>query len=417
MDNHCLETVTKTLVAEDFCTTRGRAVYEAMLGLSVAGQGIDQLTVIQEMTRAKTLHKAGGAAGVCALTDGVLFTGSVANVEQYVAKVKEMSQRRRIAALAEKMRLKAGDQSISEDELLDFAERELFAIADRRAVSPYEHVYHLMPEAVEYLERLYNAKGDVPGIPSGYAKLDEITGGFQDDDLVIIGARPSLGKSSISLSMATNMAIRFGAIVGLFSLETSRKQLMLRLISGEGRVDAQQIRLGAIGKADFGRITDVGNKLAGVNMYVNDTPNIRLVDLRAQARRMRQAEGVQIIFVDYIGLITHERQDLKRHEQVSDISRSLKALARELGIPIVAVSQLRRETEGRRPMLSDLRESGSLEQDADVVIFLHRPRTDEGREMVTEVIVAKQRNGPTGTVELVFLPRYTRFESMERRHD
>ncbi len=411
LDNDCLEVVTRYLRAEDFSTRSHRRIYEAIQALSGSGAGMDIVTVTDQMTRSGTLAEAGGPAVVSELTSAVPTT---ANVEFYARKVKGESQRRALFRLGQRLQERAGDAEASEDELVDQAEQELFAIADQRPVAPYTRAYDLMPATVNHLEKLYKLEGELPGIASGYADLDRMTGGFQDDDLVIIGARPSLGKSSIALSMAANMAIRGGVAVGIFSLETSCRQLMMRLIAGEGRVDSANLRRGTFRQSDFDRILDVGGKLVQTNLFINDTANIRLVDLRAQARRMRARERVQILFVDYISLITHDRKDIPRYEQMAEVSRSLKALSRELGIPIVAVSQLRRETEGRRPNLADLRETGSLEQDADVVILLHRERDKEDEQLVTEVILAKNRNGPIGTVQLAFVPRFTRFESIAR---
>lgn len=411
LDNDCLEAVSRHLRAEDFSARSHRRVYEAIQALSGAGAGMDIVTVTDQMTRSGTLEEAGGPAAVSDLTSVVPTT---ANVEFYAQKVKGLSQRRALFRLGQQLQERARDAEASEDELVDQAEQDLFAIADQRPVAPYTRAYDLMPDTVSHLEKLFKLEGQLPGIPSGYADLDRMTGGFQDDDLVIIGARPSLGKSSIALSMAANMTIREHVSVGIFSLETGRRQLMQRLIAGEGRIDSANLRRGTFRQSDFDRILDVGGKLAAANLFLNDTANIRLVDLRAQARRMRAREGVQILFVDYISLIVHDRQNIPRYEQMADVSRSLKALARELGIPIIAVSQLRRETEGRRPNLADLRETGSLEQDADIVILLHRDRDKEDEQLVTEVILAKNRNGPIGTVELAFVPRFTRFESIVR---
>lgn len=411
LDNECLEAVCRHLRAEDFSAHSHRRVYEAILALSDAGAGMDIVTVTDQMGRSGTLEESGGAAAVAELTNVV---PSAANVEFYARRVKGLAQRRSLYRLGQRLQERSSAAEASEEELVDEAEKDLFAIADQRSVVPYARTYDFMGDTVNHLERLYKLEGQLPGISSGYPDLDRMTGGFQDDDLVIIGARPSLGKSSIALSMAANMAIRGGVAVGFFSLETARRQLMLRLIAGEGKIDSANLRRGTFRESDFGRILDVGSKLTQANLFVNDTSGIRLVDLRAQARRMRAYEHVRIIFVDYISLITPDRQDIPRHEQVAEISRSLKALARELEIPVVAVSQLKRETEGRQPTLADLRESGSLEQDADVVILLHRDRENDGEQLVTELILAKNRNGPIGRIELAFVPRYTRFESIMR---
>ena len=235
--------------------------------------------------------------------------------------------------------------------------------------------------------------------------------GFQNSEFIVIGARPSVGKTAFALTIAANMAIRQKIPVGFFSLEMSAMAIMQRLLSMEARLDSQRMRTGMLSPADFSRITEACSRLYDAPLYISDSPDLKLLDLRAQARRMKSKQDVKIIFVDYITLIGSENRDLPRHEQIAEISRSLKALARELALPVIALSQVRRETEGKKPTLADLRESGSIEQDADVVIFIH---TEDLKAEVREISVAKQRNGPVGDIQLSFLSRYTKFEPLER---
>ena len=253
-----------------------------------------------------------------------------------------------------------------------------------------------------------------PASPSGFSDLDNLTSGFQNSEFIIIGARPSVGKTALALTMAANMSVQQRRPVGFFTLEMSAIALMQRLLASEARLDSNKIRSGLLRASDFHKITEAAGRIYDAPLFIEDSPNLKLLDLRALARRMKSNHDVGIIFIDYLTLITSEHLELARHEQIAEISRSLKALARELDLPVVALSQVRRETEGKLPNLADLRESGSIEQDADVVMFLHRERgTDENlNDVETDLIVAKQRNGPVGRVNLAFIPEYTKFESM-----
>ncbi|HEY9595769.1 MAG TPA: replicative DNA helicase, partial [Spirochaetia bacterium] len=261
------------------------------------------------------------------------------------------------------------------------------------------------------IEKHYHSKTEYTGIPSGFKELDQLTMGFQNSEFIVIGARPSVGKTAFALTIATNMSVKQKIPVGFFSLEMSAMAIMQRMLSMEARLDSQRMRTGMLSPADFSRLTDASSRLYDAPLYISDSPDLKLLDLRAQARRMKTEHDVKAIFIDYITLINAENRDLPRHEQIAEISRSLKALARELNLPVIALSQVRRETEGKKPALADLRESGSIEQDADVVIFIH---TDDLKAETREVAVAKQRNGPVGEIQLAFLARYTKFEALER---
>ncbi|MBA7540273.1 Replicative DNA helicase [subsurface metagenome] len=277
-----------------------------------------------------------------------------------------------------------------------------------------------MAHTIEVIEKLFHNSGDYIGVPSGFSSLDSYTAGFQNAEFIVIGARPSVGKTALALTMAGNMSIKNHIPVGFFTLEMSSMALMQRLLSSEARLKSHALRSGILKPSDFHKLTEAAGKIYEAPLYIEDSPNLKLLDLRAQARRMRSQHKVSIIFIDYLTLIGSEHQDMPRHEQIAEISRSLKALARELNIPVVALSQVSRESEGKRPSLANIRESGSIEQDADVVIFLHRERqpdtdgSDIPRNIRTEVIIAKQRNGPVGTIELAFIPEYTKFEDMSK---
>jgi replicative DNA helicase len=359
----------------------------------------------------------GGAGYVSSLTGAVPTS---ANVEYYARIVKESSVRRKLLRVSNEIIATIYDDTRESRKVLEEAERRIFDIAESQQSEAFRKAKDIVQETVEAIERLYKTKDSYTGIPSGFPDLDNMLSGFQDSELIIIGARPSVGKTALALTMAAHMAIHQHVPVGFFTAEMSNMALMQRLIAAEARIGSQTIRTGMLKPSDFKSLTDAAGLIYEAPLWINDTPNIPLLDLRAQARRMVAQMGIRILFIDYITLITSENTELPRHEQVAEISRSLKALARELKVPIVALSQLTRDSEGKRPSLASIRESGSIEQDADVVIFLHRERGSDrtGEEhpsvVETELVVAKQRNGPVGTVKIAFVPKYTKFESLRQ---
>ena len=334
-----------------------------------------------------------------------------ANAEHYARIVLASSIRRMLAAASREIISRAYDGSLETQVIVKEAETKIFEISDRNQTGTYAPAKQIVQQTFEALERHYHSKSEYTGIPSGFRELDQLTMGFQSSEFIVIGARPSVGKTAFALSVAANMALQQKIAVGFFSLEMSGMAIMQRLLSMEARLDSQRLRTGMLSPADFSRITEAAGRLYEAPLYISDSPDLTILDLRVRARRMMTHQEVRIIFVDYITLISPSNRDLPRHEQIAEISRSLKALARELGIPVVALSQVRRESEGKRPNLADLRESGSIEQDADVVIFIH---TEDLKAEVREVAVAKQRNGPVGEISLAFLTKYTRFEALER---
>jgi replicative DNA helicase len=308
--------------------------------------------------------------------------------------------------------------------MLAEAEKLIFDVSDSSAVTgKYRSSSQIVNETVNTIEALFHAGGSYTGVPSGFADLDDHTSGFQNSEFIVIGARPSVGKTAFALTIASYMAVRKKVPVGFFTLEMSGKSLMQRLFAAEAKIDSKKLRSGMLTNSDFGKITEAAGRLYEAPLFIEDTPNIKLLDLRSQARRMKKNEGIRVIFIDYIGLIESESKgNVPRHEQVAEISRSLKSLARELDIPIICLSQVGRQSEGKEPTLADLRESGSIEQDADVVMFIHKHRDhdkdisqQDSRAIIeTDIILAKQRNGPVGTIKLGFVPRYTKFETLTR---
>jgi len=419
LDSEALGRVLTLIRPDNFYHRANRLVYEAILSLADRNDDIDLLTLTHELQAGGNLEQAGGAGYVSSLTSKV---PSSANVEYYARIVQQASTRRRLIRIAQEVTGDSYDNSKEVRYLVEEAERKIFEIAESNQTSTFVQAKEIVEQTVEAIEKLYHTKDDYTGIPSGFPALDNMLSGFQDSEFIVIGARPSVGKTALALSMAANIAIHHKIPCGFFTLEMSDMAVMQRLLASEARIGSQSLRTGMLKPSDFKNLIDAAGLIYEAPLWIADTPSMRLLDLRAQARRMRSQFGVRIIFVDYLTLVSSENNDLPRHEQIAEISRSLKALARELEIPVVALSQVNRDTEGKRPNLANIRESGSIEQDADVVLFLHRDRgidreSDEAPNVVeTELIVAKQRNGPVGTVKIAFVPRYTKFESLAEEY-
>jgi replicative DNA helicase len=418
LDPEALPAVLKFLRPGDFYVNANREVFAGVISLYEKGQKADLITLADELRLLGTLDRVGGPGYIANLTS---VTPSSANVEYYARIVQETSIRRNLLRLSAELGAKAHDDSLESGLVLDEAQARIFEITQNRQAVSYKSVKELLPDTIKTIEKLFKNKNAYTGVPSGLPDLDSMTSGFQDSELVIIGARPSVGKTALAMSMAAHIAVRERMSCAFFSLEMADMAIMQRLIASEARIASEKIRSGLIKPSDFNALMEAAGRIYEAPLYIVDMPNMKLLDLRTLARRLRAEREVKIIFVDYLTLVTHENQDLPRWEQIASISRSLKALARELRIPIVALSQLKREAEGKQPTLADLRESGSIEQDADLILFLHRDREanktrDERSPVVeTELIVAKQRNGPVGKVNIAFLPAYTRFESIDKR--
>ena len=414
LDPEALSTVLRYLRADDFYRAAHRKVYQAILALFDRNEAIDLITLCDELGRVGELEACGGMARISQLTSAVPTS---ANVEYYARIVQALSMRRELQRIAAAIIADSFDDSREVRLIIEEAERRIFEITDRQQTGLFRQAREVINQTVDAIERLYHSSGSYTGIPSGFADLDNLTSGFQNSEFVVVGARPSVGKTALALTMAAHIAVQQRKPVGFFTLEMSAVALMQRLLAAEARLDSNRIRSGLLRPSDFHKITDAAGRLYDAPLFIEDSPNLKLLDLRAQARRMKSNHAVEIVFIDYLTLISSENQELPRHEQIAEISRSLKALARELDVPVLALSQVRRETEGKLPTLADLRESGSIEQDADVVMFLHRERgTDENlNERETDLIVAKQRNGPVGKINLTFFPEYTTFESHSPR--
>jgi replicative DNA helicase len=414
--NHAAELID----SRDFFRDAHRRIFERMVALSERGDAIDFVTLKEELSRSGELEEIGGPAYIAALADGVPRS---ANVEYYARIVKEKSTLRNLIHSANKILSEAYEAEQEPDVLLDEAERAIFAIAEDRIRAGFVPLRDLVQSSFATIEKLQQHKGLVTGVPTGFADLDEMTAGLQPSDLVLVAARPSMGKTSFVLNVAQHVGTATQMTVGFFSLEMSKEQLFMRMLTSEARIDAHRFRTGYLSEKDYGRLSHALGTLAEARVFIDDTASIGVLEMRAKARRLQAEHGLHLLIVDYIQLMQGRGRFENRQAELASISRSLKGLAKELNVPIVALSQLSRAPETRsdhRPQLSDLRESGALEQDADVVLFIFREeqyrdadgQPNEQAEGVAEIIIGKQRNGPTGFVKLAFVKEHTRFENL-----
>ena len=409
LDN--LDTVRMYLGPGDFFKSSNQKIFNAIETLEKKGSGVDLLTVTEELKTQGLLEKSGGVGYIAELTSSVPTT---ANIGYYSKIVQETSIRRKLLNIGAEIHAQAHNDSLETSEIVEDIERKVFEINDQRSVDSMKSAGDVIKEAIYAIEQRYSQKGDFTGIPSGFDELDSMTTGFQSSEMIVIGARPSVGKTAFALTLAANVAIKKKIPCGFFTLEMTTLSVMQRLLSIQANIHSNKIRTGLLKPSDFNSLTDAASHIYEAPLWIDDTPNMKLLDLRSQARRMVSKFGVKIIFIDYLGLITFEDKRIPRHEQMSEVSRSLKALARELEVPVIALSQVGRQTEGKAPGLADLRESGAIEQDADMVMFLHRDRGIDNSEgppenIETELIIAKQRNGPVGVVKMAFIPHFTKF--------
>ncbi|MDR3173628.1 MAG: replicative DNA helicase [Treponema sp.] len=421
MDGDAIAASREYLELGDFYSKANNLVYEAVLGLFDKGVTADILTVTGELRQNGRLEQAGGASYVSSLTSVV---PSSANIGYYAQTVQSYSLRRALLRVAGEINAKVFDETLESRIILEEIQQRIFDLSDSRSAIRYQNIGKILPEAIRIIENFAKSNKEYTGIPSGFDELDKLTSGFHPSEFIVIGARPSMGKTAMALTMAAHIAIRNRVPAAFFTLEMSAIALAQRLLSMEARINAASLRSGYLKSRDFADMVDAAANIYEAPLYIIDTPNMKLMDFRAQARRIRAQEKVEIIFVDYLGLISSENYNVPRFEQISEISRSLKSLARELDIPIVVLCQLNREAEKERPNLSSIRDSGSIEQDADVVMFIHRDRDSnkkagESQQRDTEgsktsLILSKQRNGPVGTIDLVFVSQYARFESMAK---
>ena len=416
--NEALNHAAELIDSRDFFREAHRIIFDKMVLLSERGQAIDLVTLKDELARSSQLDAVGGPAYVASLVDGVPRS---TNVEHYARIIKEKSTLRSLIFAASRILTNAYEAELEPDLLLDESERAIFEIADNRVRAGFVPLRDLVHESFDTIEKLQEHKGLVTGVPTGFVDLDERTSGLQPSDLIIVAARPSMGKTSFTLNVAQHVGTKTEMTVGFFSLEMSKEQLFMRLLTSEARIDAHRFRGGFLSEKDYGRLSLALGTLAESRVFVDDSASIGVLEMRAKARRLKAEHGLHLLVVDYIQLMQGRGRFDNRQQELAAISRSLKGLAKELHVPIVALSQLSRAPDARadhRPQLSDLRESGALEQDADLVLFIYREDQYERKEEtegVAEIIIGKQRNGPTGTVKLAFIKEFTRFENLDWR--
>jgi replicative DNA helicase len=414
VDNNALNAAIEALKAEDFFLPQHRHVFTRMIALGESQQAIDLVTLTEELHRSGELEASGGAPYLASLADGM---PRVSNVEHYARIVKEKALLRNLIHTAHNIQQHAFDGEEGADAILDSAESSIFAIAEDRVKAGLISVKDIVRDNFERLEKIFREGKSVTGISTGYGELDKLLSGLQPSELIILAARPSQGKTALALNLAENIAIRAGLPVALFSLEMSKESLLQRLVASVAQVDAHKFRSGHLSREDWRRMTEALGTISASPLWVDDAGSISVLEIGAKARRLKKDKGLSLLIVDYLQLITARGRTNSRQEEVASISRGLKGLAKELGIPVLVLSQLTRapEREERGPQLSDLRESGAIEQDADVVMFIYRPNffnlnaTPEERDMA-DILIAKQRNGPTDKVKFVFRSRLTRFE-------
>jgi replicative DNA helicase len=409
--------VTEILDASDFYRESHGTIYRASLALWAKGEPVDAITLANELDERGELEQIGGNSKVAELAALVPATS---NVEHYARIVKEMATLRGLVRVGSEIARLGQERAGETADLVDRAEQLVFDLAQQRVTGDFDHIEALLKESFERIMHLYEAGADITGVATGFKEIDMLTSGLQAGNLVILAARPSMGKSALALCMAANLGVRQETPVALFTLEMSKSEVTQRLMCSEAKVESQRLRSGRLAQDDWPRLTAACDKLTKAPIYVDDTGSITMMELRSKARRLKSREpALGLIIVDYIQLMSTGSTVENRVQEVSQISRQLKVLARDLDVPILALSQLSRAVEQRhdkRPILSDLRESGSIEQDADLVAFVYRDEYYNGEESesqgLAEVILAKHRNGPTGTVKLSFLKRYAKFADL-----
>jgi replicative DNA helicase len=416
LDNHTLNAAIEKLKAEDFFSDAHRRIFTQMIELGEAQQAIDLVTLSDQLHRRGELEAAGGAAYIAQLVDGV---PRITHLEHYARIVKEKAQLRNLIHSTHAIQQAALEAEEDADVILDRAESSIFALAEDRIRQGLVSMKSVVQENFEKLERIITEGKRITGLATGYSQLDGLTSGFQPSELIILAARPSVGKTALALNIAENAALRQGLPVAIFSLEMSKESLLMRLLASLARVDSHKFRTGHLSKEDWRGMTHSLGDLSAAPLWIDDSGSATVTEIGAKARRLKRDRGLSMVVIDYLQLIAARGRFSNRNEEVSSITRGLKGLAKELKIPVLVLSQLTRapERETRSPQLADLRESGAIEQDADVVLFIHRPNlfkkkgevTDEERAQ-TELKIAKQRNGPVDSIPFVFLGKFTRFE-------
>ncbi|RCW64548.1 replicative DNA helicase [Saliterribacillus persicus] len=420
LEPDALSSASEVLIPEDFYRGSHQRIFRVMMQLADKGEPIDLITVTTNLSNAKILDEIGGVSYLSDLANAV---PTAANIVYYCKIVEEKALLRRLIRSATEIVTDSFSKEDEVEEVLNEAEKRILEVSNRKNASAFKNIKDVLMEVYDSIETLHTSNADITGIASGFRDLDRITSGFQRNDLIIVAARPSVGKTAFALNIAQNVAIKTTENVAIFSLEMGAEQLVSRMLCAEGNIDAQRLRTGSLEEDDWNKLSLAMGSLSNAGIYIDDTPGIRVSEIRSKCRRLKQEHGLGMILIDYLQLIQGSVNSKEnRQQEVSEISRSLKGLARELNVPLIALSQLSRGVESRqdkRPMMSDLRESGSIEQDADIVGFLYRDDyydQESEKQNIIEIILAKQRNGPVGTVELAFVKEYNKFVDLDHRY-
>ena len=419
-DQDAVVAAIETLKPEDFYREDNKLIYSAILNIYNRAEPIDIITLKAELSSMGKLDNVGGLEYIVGLPDKVPTT---ANVDRYIKIVEEKSMLRNLIKTANEILSMGYDQTEDVEDVMDLAEKKIFDVMQKKSKTGYTSIKDVLVESFTKLEELYNQKQHVTGVPTGFIDLDRMTAGLHGSEFILIAARPAMGKSAFALNIATYAATRANVPVAIFSLEMSKEQVGNRILCSEALVDSNNVRTGDLNDEELSKLAETSGELSQAPIYIDDTAGITITEMRARCRKLKLEKNIGLVVVDYLQLIQGSGKTSGREQEIAEISRSLKILAKELEIPVIALSQLSRAVEARddhRPMLSDLRESGSIEQDADIVMFLYRDdyyNEDSPEKNVAEVIIAKQRAGSTGTVKLAWIGNYTKFANLERYRD
>ncbi len=419
-DKDAVNSAIETLKEDAFYREDNKAIYQAIVNLYSKSEPIDIITLKDELESMDKFEQVGGFEYLASLPDKVPTT---ANVQKYIKIVEEKSILRNLIKTANEIIELGYNPTEDVEDIMDGAEKKIFDIMQSKNQKGYTPIKDVLVESFTKLEELYNRKQHITGVPTGFAELDYKTAGLHGSELILVAARPAMGKTAFALNIATNAALRGNAPVAIFSLEMSKDQLVNRILCSEAMVDSNKVRTGKLGEDDWVKLAGAIGPLSEAEMYIDDTPGISVMEIRTKCRKLKMEKNIGLVVIDYLQLVQGNKRTTSREQEISEISRSLKILAKEINVPVIALSQLSRAVEQRpdhRPMLSDLRESGAIEQDADIVMFLYRDdyyNKESEKKDIAEVIIAKQRGGQTGTVELLWMGNYTKFVNLERRFD
>jgi len=419
LENSAINSALEILSKNDFYSEAHRRIFGVIIELSEKNEPVDLITLSSALKDKNMLDSVGGTAYLASLVDSV---PSAANIVHYAKIVKEKAVLRGLIGSATEIINSCYDTGSDVDEVLDKAEHSIFEISENKVRPSFSPIREIVKDSFRSIEDLFARKQLITGVPTGFEKMDDLTSGLQKSELIIIAGRPSMGKTAFALNIAQYAAMEEQIPAAIFSLEMSKEQLAFRLLSSEAKVDSQRLRKGFLGETDWPKLTTAAGRLSEAPIFIDDTPGITVLEMKAKSRRLKADQGLGLIIVDYIQLMRTGSYRESREQEISEISRSLKALAKELRVPVIALSQLNRKVEerpNRRPQMADLRESGAIEQDADVIAFIYRDEVynksdDNPDKGIAEIIIAKQRNGPTGTVKLAFLEKFTSFENLAR---